>query len=148
MELAGQGSPDLDSLLPAGERGEAVDLARGMRRVVVRDTEGQLLAALYLTRSGTLPARDWIAAQLTFGEGELTELLAGRPSTPQPDLGPIVCVCHGVGEQQILSAIEDGAGDVAAIGGCTQAGTNCGSCRPVIARLLEEAKASIREAAQ
>jgi len=146
--LAGIGSPDLDTLLPAGERGEAVDLARGMRRIVVYDDDGCLCAALFLTRSGVLPSRDWISGQLSEGEGSVGEWLAGRPSTPQPDIGPIVCVCHGIGEQQIVAAVDDGAADVAAVGSCTLAGTNCGSCRPVIARLLDEAGTSMQEAAQ
>jgi assimilatory nitrate reductase catalytic subunit len=37
---------------------------------------------------------------------------------------------------------------VAAIGAATSAGTNCGSCRPAIARLLEQALAQPLEAAE
>lgn len=136
-ELAGQGSVDVDALLPDGERIEVADVTRGMRRIVVLDKDGTVAAALYVTRSGTLPARDWIAAQVGLGQAAPGELLAARPASPAPDLGPIVCVCHGVGARMIEAAARGGACTVAAIGAGTAAGTNCGSCRPAIARLLE-----------
>lgn len=147
-EIAGMGDVDADALLPDGVRSEAVDMAKGMRRITVSEPAGALLAALYVTRSGTLPARDWVVAQLLADQPSSVELLAGRPSVPAPDNGPMVCVCHGIGEKQILAAADQGAGDVAAVGACTQAGTNCGSCRPAIARLLEEFSRFEKEAAQ
>jgi assimilatory nitrate reductase catalytic subunit len=134
-ELAGEGAVDADRLLPAGHRTEAADIVRGMRRIVVTDETGALIAALYLTRRGELPQRDWVAAQLD-APGSVTEWLAGRPSTPAPDRGPIVCVCHGVGEKDIAAATKAGASCVETVGRATAAGTNCGSCRPAIAKLL------------
>jgi len=148
MEIAGEGSIDCDALLPPGLQSQVSDMARGMRRIIVTDDSGALEAALFVTRTGTLPSRDWICAQLSEESPLAAELLAGRPAVPQPDAGPIVCVCHGVGEQQILAAISGGAGNVAAVGACTKAGTNCGSCRPAIARLLAEALEDDREAAE
>ena len=136
-ELAGEGAIDLDGMLPAGERVEVVDIARGMRRIAVRDERGALLAAAYLTRRGQLPPREWVAAQLGRDEASSAELLAGRPRSPLPDRGPIVCICHGIGERDLAAAIRDGAASVEQVGACTRAGTNCGSCRPTIARLLE-----------
>jgi assimilatory nitrate reductase catalytic subunit len=136
-ELAGEGTIDIDALLPGGERIEVVDIARGMRRIAVRDGLGALLAAAYLTRSGQLPPREWVAGQLGLDAASTAELLAGRPSTPLPDRGPIVCVCHGIGEKDIAAAVQGGATSVAQVGACTRAGTNCGSCRPAIARLVE-----------
>ncbi|MBD3730423.1 MAG: molybdopterin-dependent oxidoreductase [Sphingomonadales bacterium] len=147
-ELAGMGAIDIDALLPAGHRSEAADLQRGMQRIAVTDQDGALAAILFVTRRGQLPQRDWIAAQLGSSEGSTTEWLAGRPSQPLKDRGPTVCVCHSVGEFDILEAIEAGAKDVAAVGQCTQAGTNCGSCRPMIARLLDTARTQHKEAAE
>ena len=142
------GAVDVDALLPAGQRSEAADTRRGMRRIAVSDTDGVLQAVLYVTRSGQLPAREWIAGQLGETGGSVAEWLAGRPTQPAPDRGPTVCVCHGVGELDILRAVDDGAEDVAAVGRCTQAGTNCGSCRPMIARLLESVSSRQKEPAQ
>ena len=147
-ELAGMGAVNADALLPAGERLEVADPARGMRRIAVRGVGGALSAALYLTRSGQLPSRDWAAAQLGTVTAMPAELLAGRPSAPAPDRGPIVCVCHGVGEQVVIAAANRGSRTLEDIGTATCAGTNCGSCRPAIARLLETALAHSLEAAQ
>ena len=141
VELAGEGAIDVDALLPPGPRAEAFDQARGTRRIVVKDPAGRLVAALYLTRSGRLPGRDWIAAQLIAGEGEGDlALLAGRPAVAGPDRGPIVCVCFDVGENTLCGAITgQSLASVEAVGAATNAGTNCGSCRPAIARLLARA---------
>ena len=133
-ELAGSGTIDIDALLPAGTRMEAADPARGMRRIAVVGADGVLLAALYLTRSGVLPPRDWVAAQLGRAEAGAAELLAGRPTEGVRDRGPVVCVCHGVGEKDIAAC---GGTNLAEVGAATRAGTNCGSCRPAISRLLE-----------
>ncbi|MFA7587778.1 MAG: (2Fe-2S)-binding protein, partial [Novosphingobium sp.] len=97
-------------------------------------------AALFLTRSGALPSRDWIAGQLGQNGTAVSEWLAGRPAAPQPDRGPIVCVCLGVGANEITAAACQGARDVETVGQATGAGTNCGSCRPAIARLLDAAR--------
>ncbi|MCB2051196.1 MAG: nitrate reductase [Novosphingobium sp.] len=147
-EIAGEGTFAIDTLLPPGKISEAVDHKRGMRRIVATNADGALVAALFLTRSGMLPPRDWIAAELGKNAAHAAEWLAGRPAQPAPDRGPIVCICHDVGEQQILAAMADGAQSQADVGARTCAGTNCGSCRPIISRLLEENRSAIKEAAQ
>jgi assimilatory nitrate reductase catalytic subunit len=53
-----------------------------------------------------------------------------------PDAGPTVCACFGVGANVIRDAVTAGCGSVQAVGQCTRAGTNCGSCRPEIARFI------------
>ena len=147
-ELAGTGTIDVEALLPDGVRLEAADDSRGMRRVVVRSDNAELSAALFVTRSGQLPPREWVAAQLGSQGASSQELLAGRPARPQADKGPVVCVCHGVGINAIAAAAREGACTVKAIGDRTCAGTNCGSCRPAIARLLGEMLATDKEAAE
>jgi assimilatory nitrate reductase catalytic subunit len=141
VELAGQGAIDAKALLPEGEVLEAFDKARGTRRIAVRKEDGTLAAALFLTRSGTLPDRDWIATQLSTNAASAPELLAGRAASPAPDRGPIVCVCFDVGTKTILTAIADQQlTNVEAVGAALNAGTNCGSCRPAIRALLESVK--------
>ncbi|MDP9056977.1 MAG: molybdopterin-dependent oxidoreductase [Pseudomonadota bacterium] len=147
-ELAGDGAIAEETLLPPGDRLEAVDLVRGMRRIAVLGDGGALVAALYLTRSGELPAREWVAGQLGEVAAGPMELLAARPRTPVADRGPIICICHGVGEKDIVGVVCSGAASVAAIGEATRAGTNCGSCRPAIARLLVGAQSVQMEAAE
>jgi len=137
VELAGRGDAQgLDAALPRGERIEASDPARGTRRVaVLRD--GRLVAALFITATGVLPARDWLVSQL--GEAQGVQVLAGRAPGVQEDRGAIVCVCFDVGARTIIAAIRDQAlADVAAVGAALGAGTNCGSCRPAIARIIAQ----------
>ena len=67
-------------------------------------------------------------------------LLAGRPGAGIPDKGPTICACFEVGRNQIISAVrEHGCTTVAAVGADTFAGTNCGSCRAEIGKLIHEA---------
>jgi len=137
-ELAGDGdAAALDRLLPAGERIEAIDAARGTRRVAIL-SGGRLVAALFVTEAGQLPTRDWLVAQLSEAQAAPT-LLAGRAPGASVDRGAVLCVCFDLGVKTILAAIRDQQlADVAAIGAAIGAGTNCGSCRPALARLLAE----------
>jgi len=147
-ELADDGEADLASLLPQGQRLEVTDLQRGMRRIAVLGPDKMLRAALFITRTGQLPARDWVAAQLDREVAQHVELLAGRPAGPQRDRGAMVCVCHGVGAHDVREAACAGALTIDAIGKATCAGTNCGSCRPAIARLIEQVFEHAKEAAE
>ncbi len=142
IELAGLGTIPLSTLLPPGEQLEVFDKGRGMRRIAVRGDGGMLLAALFLTRTGQLPDREWIAEQLGSDTAAASELLAGRPMSPAADRGAIVCVCFNVGETAIRDAIaEQQLTSVEAVGCALRAGTNCGSCRPAIRAILEQVQA-------
>jgi len=144
IELAGMGDADVAlALLPPGERAEVVDARRGTIRAAVIGAEnlsrGHLHAALFIARDNSLPPRDWLVAQLAMNEASSMELLAGRSATPAPDRGAIICVCFDVGMMMILDAITaQSLTSVEAVGAALNAGTNCGSCRPAIARLLSE----------
>ena len=147
-ELAGMDDLDIEALLPEGQRSEVADQARGMRRIAVTKEDGSLAALLCLTRSGQLPYREWLIRQFRAPDATMAELLAGRSAALPAPRGPLVCACHDVGEQQVLAAIANGATSVGAVGTTTCAGTNCGSCRPLIFRLLREAKSAMKEAPQ
>ncbi|MEL6874466.1 MAG: molybdopterin-dependent oxidoreductase [Pseudomonadota bacterium] len=148
-ELAGQGAINVEALLPAGQRMEAFDSARGTRRIAVMDDAGRLAAALFLTRSGELPSREWIVRQLQPEERpDNLALLAGRAPGQMEDAGPTVCVCFNVGTTTLLRGIaEQSLTDVDAVGKALSAGTNCGSCRPAIAALLDQVEQRDREIA-
>jgi assimilatory nitrate reductase catalytic subunit len=136
-ELAGIGeAATLERGLPPGERIEASDPARGTLRVgVLRD--GRLVAVLFVTRSGELPSRDWLIGQLQQPQGP--QVLAGRAPGRRRDRGPVVCACFDIGLHSITAAVRDQQlRDVAAIGAALGAGTNCGSCRPALARILND----------
>jgi assimilatory nitrate reductase catalytic subunit len=130
---------EIAPLLPAGDRAEAIDARRGSTRIAVLDSNGRLSAAFFSSSQGVLPSREWIAAELeSEAAASPVALLAGRPAAGSPDRGPILCVCFDVGMKTIINAIsEQCLASVAEVGAALQAGTNCGSCRPAIARLIE-----------
>jgi len=55
-----------------------------------------------------------------------------------PDTAQI-CSCNAVTKGAICGAISSGAHDVGALKACTRAGTSCGSCVPVLKKLLAQA---------
>jgi assimilatory nitrate reductase catalytic subunit len=156
-EFAGRGDRrERDAFLsafptPPGQEALSLeDPATGaLRRALLRS--GRLEQVLFVAVSGRLPARDWLAG--LFAETEVTArdrltLLAGRSAAPSADAGPMVCACVKVGARRIEAAIHAGAASVDAVGAATGAGTNCGSCRPEIARLIAaQTKERARDAA-
>ncbi|MFA5967637.1 MAG: molybdopterin-dependent oxidoreductase [Sphingomonas sp.] len=141
VELAGDGDPAaLLALLPAGERAEMIDARRGVvRSAVVID--GQVRAAFFASRRADLPPRDWLIAQLGEPNASSFEILAGRAAVPAPERGAIICACFDIGLNTLIAAITDRQlVSVEAVGAAINAGTNCGSCRPAIAKLVSAAK--------
>ena len=155
-EFAGRGDAvERDALrkaLTKGLVGELVsyeDPASDARRQAWVEN-GRLIAVLYMTTSGRLPPRDWLAE--LFGEEALTAearsaLLFGRPPGAPVDKGPMVCACLKVGAKAVNLAIAAGADTPDAVGAATGAGTNCGSCRPEIARMIKALAATPKEPA-
>ncbi|MBB5711772.1 nitrate reductase [Sphingomonas xinjiangensis] len=140
FELAGDGDPHaIEAALPKGERMEVSDRARGARRVAVL-REGRLAAMLLVTESGLLPRREWLIDQLGQAVAG-PALLAGAPPGPREDAGATVCLCFDVGMNTLIAAIaRQRLTTVEAVGAALSAGTNCGSCRPSIRRILEESR--------
>jgi len=147
-EVAGQGDPlaafaALRAALPdgAGHWAMLEDSTLGLQRAVLL-REARIIAVVCLARDAAeVPRRDWLAALMAESGITLAQrrcLLAGKP-TDGPPPSPTLCACHGVTIGRIERAIEDGAGDVAAVGAATRAGTGCGACRPEIAAILARA---------
>lgn len=102
----------------------------------------RLVACLFLATDGQLPDRDWLVRRFSTIEETLSPLavLAGRPTQPQADGGPQICVCFNVGLNTLVNTIRDQKlGTLDEVGDVRQAGTNCGSCRPQIQGLLRAA---------
>jgi len=49
-----------------------------------------------------------------------------------------VCLCLGVGDKKVREAVEAGARNVSALGRETGAGTDCGQCRPILERMIDQ----------
>jgi assimilatory nitrate reductase catalytic subunit len=123
-----------------GEWLEFADIkAQRFRAGIIKNN--QLDAVVFIAPNHDLPARTWLSN--LFTESPLTDearsnLLAGKPGADQPDVGPLVCACFGVGENTIKGAIACGAAkSVEDIGKQLKAGTNCGSCIPELKKLFE-----------
>ncbi|WP_262269177.1 nitrate reductase [Microvirga yunnanensis] len=102
----------------------------------------RLLGALFIAPQPVAVSRTWVVERLAapaIRGAERLRLLSGRPGADQPDPGPIVCACFSVGANQIAAAVADGAASVDAVGEAVRAGTNCGSCRVEIRRLIDAA---------
>ncbi len=129
--------------LPNAHATTVSDTARGSARVALFEG-GRLIAALFVSRVPVAVMRDYLARLPgTCASNVLTGL---RPAD-QPDPGPMLCACFGVGVNTIVSAIETkGLVTVEEVGDILQAGTNCGSCRPEIADLM--ARNRMRTAAE
>jgi assimilatory nitrate reductase catalytic subunit len=85
-----------------------------------------------------LLSREFITTQDKFS------VLTGRPSKDAPDKGAIICSCFNVGVNEIRDAIENhNCTTVKAIGKKLNAGTNCGSCKTELAKLIETSKQKV-----
>ena len=51
----------------------------------------------------------------------------------------LVCLCRAVSHRSVLSVIQDGAFTVDEVASRCGAGGDCGSCRPMIGRMIREA---------
>jgi assimilatory nitrate reductase catalytic subunit len=152
MEFAGRGArrPDatwLRSVVPGAAKAEWIEFADeavgNYRAALVAG--GRLLACLVVATRGELPPRNWLASLFAQARLDATDrrcLLLGRRHDA-PDPGPTVCACFAVGANPINEAIQAGCDSVEAIGRKLRAGTNCGSCRPEIGRMIAAAAATV-----
>jgi assimilatory nitrate reductase catalytic subunit len=145
LEFAGQGNarPDAQWLrraLPALAGADWIEFddgSAGNYRVALL-VDGRMEACMMVASRGVLPGRSWLSslfAQFVVSASDRRCILLGR-RLDGVDPGPTVCACFGVGANVITDAIKAGCHSIAAVGSKLKAGTNCGSCRPEIARLI------------
>ena len=151
LDLAGLKEPDdwtsfACGLLAIGEDGELLsyrDAHAGQYRFAVFDGE-QLAAALFVARTPIAVSRSWVTEQLgqfISDPAARLRLLAGRAcaGAGSKDRGAIVCACFEVGVNDIVAAVKaGGCTTVDAVGAAVRAGTNCGSCRAEISRIIDD----------
>ncbi|HEX2841594.1 MAG TPA: nitrate reductase [Hyphomicrobium sp.] len=126
-------------------------LGRSSEPIVYRDVQtrrmrfaaydnGHLTGMLFLAPEPVAVSREWAISQLAVEApiGRRNAVLAGGPGAGVVDRGATVCACFGIGAIEIASVVKKGCRTVTAVGEATQAGTNCGSCRPEIKRIIHE----------
>jgi assimilatory nitrate reductase catalytic subunit len=156
-EFAGRGdSEEREALRRALTRGAGSDVLRfedaSAGSIREAHLQGDALdRVLFTTVAGALPPRDWLVelfAAETLSAQDRAALLIGRAPGRTVEVGPLVCTCLGVRAERIAAAARDGARTLDAVADVTGAGTNCGSCRPEIARILRDTETlEIRDAA-
>ena len=104
------------------------------------DETGALAEALLVAPPDRLPSADWLLALLDTAApltpADRMALLSGRAPAGVPSIGRVVCACFNIGVNQIADAVAGGCASVEAIGARLGAGTNCGSCRAEIGKLI------------
>ncbi|KQZ15345.1 nitrate reductase [Mesorhizobium sp. Root554] len=110
-------------------------------RAAAADETGAMAEALLVAAPDQLPAREWLVSLLgsrqPLAAADRHALLSGRSPSPLPSAGRIVCSCFNVGINQLASAVAAGCDSLDAIGKELNAGTNCGSCRSEIRRIID-----------
>ena len=105
----------------------------------VAGMNGKLSFAFFASAQPVEVSRAWLHQQLG-SEYKAVQILAGRPGTGAVDNGPIVCSCNMVGRNMIQRAAYAIQGaSLTAICEKTNAGMGCGSCRPEVQRIMDEA---------
>ncbi|APG61569.1 nitrate reductase [Sphingorhabdus lutea] len=137
-EISSDAPINIDQIMPQENRIEAVDHHNGSRRVAIIDEAGRLQSAIFISSCGFLPPRVWIAEQLENDDlADSMEILAARPRVKGPDKGAIICVCYNIGEKEITNGVVNHQwNNLDLIGQNLRAGTNCGSCRPAITKII------------
>lgn len=111
------------------------DTARGVVRAALYD--GPTLKGLFFAAPEPVEVARAHAISLINTEVSALSALAGLPMLDQPNPGRTVCACFDVGVNTLRSAIYGGATNVVALGRCTAAGTNCGSCKSELQTLID-----------
>ena len=119
------------------------DQVRGIyKKLVVTDDARTLLGGVLVGDASAYPSVRALVGRQLGGPPESLILPAGAGQGGGPALpgDAQVCSCHGVTKDTIMTAVsEQGCADVPAVKACTRAGTGCGSCVPLLRRLLDEA---------
>jgi len=128
--------------IPAGatdyEEVTFIDKAKHYYKKCIIHNDRLVGAILIGDKSEFLEFRDLIANGIELSEKRLALLRSGK--TSEPVLGKLVCSCNNVGQGNLENAIKGGCSDFTQLCQKTGAGTGCGSCRPEVRMILENAE--------
>jgi nitrite reductase (NADH) large subunit len=135
VDVASFGDPNADALNVS----YTDPVAGTYKRLVVSDDAQSLLGGVLVGDASAYPTlRAYVGARLPAAPEQIlfggTEAVGG--ALPEATM---ICSCNNVSAGAIRSAIGgEGLTDVPAVKACTRAGTGCGSCTPLVKRLLDE----------
>jgi nitrite reductase (NADH) large subunit len=108
------------------------------KKLVISDDARTLLGGVLVGDATAYPTlRAYVGAELP---GAPDQLLFGgtEPAAGELPGATTICSCNNVSAETIRCAIrDDRLTDVPAVKGCTNAGTGCGSCVPLVKKLLD-----------
>ena len=88
-------------------------------------------------KSEFLEFRDLIANKTELSDKRLQLLRSGKKT--EPVIGKLVCSCNNVGAGNLQKKIASGCMDLGTLCAATGAGMGCGSCKPEVKLILQEA---------
>jgi nitrite reductase (NADH) large subunit len=132
---------DTRAELPGALEVVYADPARGLyQKLVVSDDARTLLGGVFVGDAEPYASlRPMLGAQLSSDPGAYLSV-AGAVAPGGDDLpdDALVCACNMVSAGAVRSGIHDkGCTELGALKACTRAGTQCGSCVPLVKKLLE-----------
>ena len=124
-----------------------VDESEGLYKKLVVSEEGRLLGGILVGDASAYDVLKPLAGtdavlpaspiQLLLPPADGAAVTLGVGSLPD---SATICSCHNVSKGTLLEAIaSEGCGTVSALKSCTKAGTGCGSCVPMLGKLLDAA---------
>ncbi len=140
VDVASFGDPFADADPAGGALGVTyTDPVAGVyKRLVVSDDARTLLGGVLVGDASAYPAlRARVGAALP---GTPEQALFGDVEAADGELpdATVICSCNNVAAGRIRAAVRDeGLADLAAVKGCTRAGTTCGSCVPLVKKLVD-----------
>ena len=117
------------------------DPARGMyQKIVVSQDAKTLLGGVFVGDASPFDSLKPLLGRELPAEPGAYLSAAGGDGVPDTELpgDAILCSCNNVDFATVRAAVDDGAHDVAALKACTTAGTQCGSCVPMLQKTLEQ----------
>ncbi|MEO6548570.1 MAG: molybdopterin-dependent oxidoreductase [Ferruginibacter sp.] len=119
-----------------------IDKAKRYYKKCIIHNDRLVGAILIGDKSEFLEFRDLIQDKIELSDKRLQLLRTGKKA--EPVIGKLVCSCSGVGKGNLQNKIKEGCTDLLQLCQLTGAGMGCGSCRPEVKAILENASAVVK----
>ncbi|WP_404391985.1 nitrite reductase large subunit NirB [Humibacillus xanthopallidus] len=116
-------------------------------KVVVSDDARTLLGGILVgDASAYTTLKAYVGREVPGDPGALVSPAGAELGADALPDDAVICSCNNVTKGSICGAIAEGACDLAAIKGCTNAGTTCGGCLPTVKKLLVDSGVELSKA--
>jgi len=116
-------------------------------KVVVSDDARTLLGGILVgDASAYTTLKAYVGREVPGDPGALVSPAGAELGADALPHDAVICSCNNVTKGSICGAIAEGACDLAAIKGCTTAGTTCGGCLPTVKKLLVDSGVELSKA--